>query len=57
MSAHKHSNALLMASQRPTVDCCAAETLRKFVEGPGTLSYLDNVGEAARGIIRQWQYH
>ena len=48
---HEHSNTLLMAVQGPTVDCCAAETLRKFVKGPGPLVDLDNFGEVSRGIV------
>ena len=53
--AHDHPNALLMDFQGPTVDCCAAETLQKFVEGPGPLVNLDDVGDTAGGIVRQWK--
>ena len=51
--AHEHSNALFMAVQRPTVHCCAAETLQMFVEGTRPFADLDDVGEAATGIVRQ----
>ena len=51
--SHEHPNALLMAVQKPTVDCCAAEMLPMFVEGTGPLANIDYVGEAARGIVRQ----
>ena len=55
--ACEHSNAVLMAVQWSTVDCCAAETLRTFVEGPRPLANLDNVGETSGGIARQCQCH
>ena len=48
--AHEHSNALLMDVQLLTVDCCAAEMLQTFVEGPRPLANLDDAGKASKGI-------
>ena len=52
--SHEHMNALLFVGHRPTVDCCAVQILRTFVEGPVSLTDFDDVGEADRCIVRQY---